>query len=96
VNVFSENADAVLRLCPVLLAWLLALAAECLWDQACNYDTAFVDEGHISSPPYEEITHGQYEGLAAAMPKLDFAELSAYENVHYTLEDQEYAFIGNG
>jgi ribonucleoside-triphosphate reductase len=44
--------------------------------------------------PYVEVTKGEYEALAAALPDIDFSRLSEYEAEDYTEASQEIACAG--
>ncbi len=64
------------------------------WDIVAGLLFLPYDGGIYQLAPYEEITQEQYEKLAAAMPKLDFAEFSGYERSDTTLGSWEYACTG--
>lgn len=65
------------------------------WDDIGGLSFLPYDGGHYHLAPYEDITEEKYKELSAAMPILDWSNLSTYEGEDRTAGAMEYACIGD-
>lgn len=65
------------------------------WDIVNGVSFLPYDNGHYEQAPNEEISEKEYEKMLANFPKIDYSQLSKYEDTDLTEGAQTYACVGD-